>query len=270
LTLIDDAVVGAVNTGDIGIYTNLGNGDIKVIGCKSTGGKGSISVNTYAKAFISDNIFLDGGWSPIIVNATNWFEVIGNRIEDFLLRGIYSYGTPTYGIFTNNRISCKNDSDAIATNYYGIDHTGGNNINIIGNIIKMVTARTGGIPVPIFLSTLTEYVCNFNAIVVDVSSSANAFGAYLTACNDGEFSNNSVKMDNNDKTGTHYCIFTNNSPRNIIQGNNLNAVNNDAKDIGIQLNGTSDNNQGGDNITYNVGTSIVDNGAGNAVTAKDV
>ena len=56
-------------------------------------------------------------------------------------------------------------------------------------------------------------------------------------------------------------------------GNNINGVNNDAKDIGIIFTNviiSCDNNQGGDNITYNVGTSITDNGANNAVTAKDV
>jgi len=60
------------------------------------------------------------------------------------------------------------------------------------------------------------------------------------------------------------------SHRNVISENQIDGVSNNAQDIGISIASGCNNNQGSDNVTYRVGTSISDSGTGNTVTAKDV
>ena len=100
--------------------------------------------------------------------------------------------------------------------------------------------------------------------------SHSSIGIYCSLSNNCEISGNNISSSNLNAGQNHYGIYLNTSDRNVSQGNNIDLVNNAAQDIGIYLDANSDNNQGGDNITYNVGTSISDNGAGNAVTAQDV
>lgn len=109
-----------------------------------------------------------------------------------------------------------------------------------------------------------------NTVKLDCVTSLFLGGIYASGINDCQVSNNNIIIDNTDTTNNHYGIRSVTSDRNIIQGNSIDMTNNDAKDIGIALDANSDNNQGGDNITYNAGVAISDLGAGNAVTGKDV
>lgn len=80
---------------------------------------------------------------------------------------------------------------------------------------------------------------------------------------------NKIVLSDTDTTANHYGIYQQ-GDRGIIAGNHIDLVNNDAKDIGINLPAGADNNQGGDNVTYRAGTGISDSGTGNAVTGQDV
>jgi hypothetical protein len=46
-------------------------------------------------------------------------------------------------------------------------------------------------------------------------------------------------------------------------------TNNDEKDIGIQIDANSNNNQGSDNVTTNVGTALSNSGSNNYITGLD-
>jgi len=109
-----------------------------------------------------------------------------------------------------------------------------------------------------------------NTINVDVSSTELTIGAYFDTLNDSVFSGNVIRIDNDMNATKHMGVYLYNSNRNIISGNNINMVNGSSLDIGMKWYSGSDNNTGGDNITYNTGVSIDDNGSLNDVTAKDI
>lgn len=105
-----------------------------------------------------------------------------------------------------------------------------------------------------------------------ISDSVGSFeGITITQSDDGVINNNNITINISETTRIDrtWGIYLNTCNRCIVSENYINGVNDDTRDYGIEFSQQSDNNQGSDNITYNVGTSIVDNST-NFVTAKNI
>ena len=109
-----------------------------------------------------------------------------------------------------------------------------------------------------------------NKVVIDIDSeNAVVRGTNVKNQSDCNVSLNEIVLINADANNDSHGMYFENADRSKIVGNGI-YMQNLATDIGINLDGNTDNCQGSDNLTYLVGTSVADAGAGNAVTAQDV
>jgi len=65
-------------------------------------------------------------------------------------------------------------------------------------------------------------------------------------------------------------LLATSSSRNNISSNRVEMSNREIFDIGIRISSGCDNNKISGNFTYNVGTSVSDNGTGNTITPNNV
>ena len=109
-----------------------------------------------------------------------------------------------------------------------------------------------------------------NSIQASVTvTSYDTFGILMGYVADSVISDNYIKVVNNSHVHDTYGLYLTYVDRSLINSNEI-TMGNNGHDIGIYLDEYSDYNQGADNITYYVGTSISDAGGTNTVTAKDV
>lgn len=260
---------------DSGINANPGSGELRIKGCLIEGGRYGVSVTNYDWAKISDNSFKGQAGAGAKVSALGRCAIADNRISDFWYMGINaSPGDIDACQVMNNRLVCKDDSltddDLIGIRVYGAPAG-----DVVGNSVTLISSRSGDVLTKgIEIYQKSRAAVSNNIIIVEVVSEDRVYGVSCYEVDDSEFHGNVIKVDNTDTTENQYGIrFTGLSHgcrRNVVSENNIDMVNNDAKDRGIDLSSGSNNNQGGDNITYNCGTSIVDSGTGNDVTAQDV
>jgi len=259
-TLIDDGS----NSGDIFFYGNKGQtGRVLIDKTKTSGGKYGISIadSVYGSEVIISKSSINACLSSAIYLYCNSLQVINNQIDTdnrcVFVRSVVSglvHGNDLSGEFVDGVVSLASSKLRIVSNdinstrnisvndvFEGISATSGSGAAIDGNRVTLVSSGVGQ-AFGIHVDTLTESTINGNPIYIDVVDTAR----------------------------THLGIYLEASDRNIVSANNIDLVNNDAVDTGIYLNGTSDNNQGGDNITYNCGTGINDFPGTNFVTGLDV
>lgn len=260
------------SSGDMGIEAEKGqDGSLTIRDVKVTGGRMNMNIDDYtnSKVIIEDSTFDDATTQNLLVES-DYIHVVNNKIDNVWLGGLTGVSSGNdYCVIQSNVVIAKNDSNAASNNRYGVK-LWGNGINFQNNIINWV--NTWGTPNQFLFQGLNGQNCNYsnNVFNADVSTDDLLVCISLSTISNSVISNNAIKGDNDDNTDSHYGIIADDSDRNVISSNMIDMVNNDAKDIGIYLNGFCDNNQGGDNITYNVGTSISDAGSGNVVTAQDV
>jgi len=151
---------------------------------------------------------------------------------------------------------------------------------VSGNTITCNSADATASYKGIMVAATKTAMLTGNTISIDMSSNNITWGIYHGG-NLSTLSKNKITVDNDDTTSNHYGIdvFSGISigggNGNVIEGNEIDLVRNNAKDIGINLQLSSPgyaatNNQGSDNLTANCGTGIVDSGTGNNVTGKDI
>ena len=277
VTLADNDTAG-YSSCDSGIMTTTAGSkgkqclvdNLKVIG----GSYGIYSIGAFEKVITNGGIFDEQLNSAInIVDADG--VVNGATITNIRCLGIYaasSDATIYRHNFAKNHLTAKEGSDVHST-VTAILLSGGESI-ISENDIVMNPTRADAFVIGIqntssyALADRNEAISN--KITLNVNTSLSAYGIFWYVGSDGTIKGNSIKISNLDNTFSRYGINLFQSSRNVIAGNNIDMVNNNAKDKGISLSSGSNNNQGGDNITYNCGTSIADSGTGNAVTGQDV
>ena len=273
--LVDNNIIGAA-AGDRGIYGKDGtsDGSLKVYTCSFQNGLHSIHFDNYYNTEISkDNISKEALNTGFLANDCPSIKINTNRVLDFLSTGIMVLSATSvsgHGTITENTVIGKDDSLA-ATDLYGI-LLDTHEIIVNGNHVTIISSRTGlscmnGITsVSIYGGNIVgNEIYIYNIVATDIQ-----YGMLLNSIFDLTCSSNKVKVCDSDVTNNHYGLCLKGSDRNTLNSNILDLVNNNAKDIGISMDAASQNNQGSNNITYQVGTSIQDLGAGNTVTAKDV
>lgn len=260
--------------GNTAIYGYKGSGSIGIKDCRTVGiSNYAFQLWYYQSAMIANNRIAKTTSGGILCYEVADYVISQNIIEDFMYMGIYNHGDNTQRASIISNI-VKSFDDAIDGKVsYGIyDNT---IISVIsGNIVKIANSRTGafsnvrGIRCPQGVRKIITQ--NEVEIIVDGATGGEVSGIILQSpVTDSIITENSIKFDVTNTDDDHVGIY-NHGDRNVISGNNIDGVNNDAKDIGIHLIGGGNNNQGSDNITYNVGVSVDDDGADNDVTAKDV
>jgi len=269
LELKDDGTYGG--SGDYGVAVVSGqSGFIKVIDCQINDGKyGIYSVSAQNVSFVR-NILGHPKETGIASTACINVSIASNTFNDVFYMGIYvNQASGSISEIVNNQINVVDDSNNTVT-IIGIALQNSNFVSLNNNQVKCNTSRSGFIFRGISTAVLSNSSITGNNISVNISSTGGASAIRLGTTTDCTIGLNVIKMDNDNVTANHYGVEMVDADRNIVSSNDINLVNNNAKDIGILLDASSDNNQGGDNITYNVGTSVSDLGVGNAVTAKDV
>lgn len=243
--VIEDVAFDLALGNDIGVSgINGQNATLIISRCRADGGH-PVILNAYDAITIIDNIFKNSEVGITVYYCTD-LNILANKIRMFTDTGIYIYGASSEETdrveIMNNIIRSVYDADlrgiAIENAFWPI---------VIGNKIRLIAE-----------SDLMQ-------------------GIKLDYCTDGNVSNNSIYMDQQNASASFgsYGIRLLTASRNVLQGNVIDMVNNRTSapiDYGIRLNSTAYNNQGGDNLTYNAGVSISDaeSGGSNAITAKDV
>lgn len=265
--LVDDGTA-ASTSGDDGIYLSTGQtGSTVVNGCRFSAGKRGIYCGSVENLIASNNIFLNSQYAAIHYTgaSTKNASIKGNIITDFEFNGILTSVQDL--IIDGNQLTCMTSAPS-GSGIIGIA-IDEDRCQVINNIIKIVNTNNAsykGISTTASGTNVNSLISK-NQIAIQITSTGAASGIYATA-SDQSIIGNPIVLENTDHTTAAYGINST-GDRNIIAGNHINMLN-DANDIGINLPAGADNNQGGDNVTYNVGTSIADAGAGNAVTGKDV
>jgi len=192
-------------------------------------------------------------------------KIIGNSVRDGRSGTSISLADCDSGLAQSNDISGTAGS--------GISVSGSSKPQIIDNAINLAlassTTQTG-----IALQFSVAGHVKGNRTIISNSSTGITIGLHFTGVQDSVCSGNKIEITEADTTNNHYGILLGGlvvySHRNVISENQIDGVSNNAQDIGISIASGCNNNQGSDNVTYRVGTSISDSGTGNTVTAKDV
>ena len=172
-----------------------------------------------------------------------------------------------------NKVFSKNDSLADDPAYfYGI-RTYAKRVNISGNNVRIVHSRGNGEDYGIYsrgrLNVMNGNILG-NTVEINVSSAKKTYGVFTYGVTPSGRAvvDNIIKLDNDNITQSHYGIYINDRG-NTIGNNQIDMVNNDAKDIGVRMVLNADNNQGTDNKIGNAGTDISDSGANNTINVVD-
>jgi len=215
----------------------------------------------------------------IMVSGVGGAVIDKNNIEDCKHYGIIAQVAThdSYTLTIRDNVIKAEDSLAYPSleYFYGIVATKCS-ISLSGNKILINRAASSGTydPVGIKVIDLEGGHIRGNSILIDVDEAGTAAiltrGIWTKDSHAVVIGENNIEVDNVDTTRNHYGIYLENGDDHVIQGNHIDLKNNDAKDIGIAMDGNSDNNYGDGNITKAVGTSISDAGAGNNVTAQDI
>lgn len=296
MMLADDGLVAGA--GDDGIAAQNGaDASILIEACETVGGARGIFIENLSPEIKIKNCVIAGSvrYGMEIRNCPS-YEIRNNRVEDWLYRGLRIAGvfgggisfaagvswaagivwdggasTVDHGMVIGNRVLSA--SDALEGETVGIDCEG-NSISIAENTVSIEHSRAGVSPVTgILAHTGAHKKVTGNEILFRVTTPAGVRGIALEDETDTLVQTNSIVIDQGDFTEEHVGIdLSGASLRNIVAGNSIDAVYNNAQGIGIRLGAESDDNNGTDNLTVNVGTSVEDDnpGGNNNVTAVDV
>lgn len=283
--------------GNKGIYAKEVLGSIKVNNCFIDGGfyglqyyyvnNIDISYNNFTNQLLVCNI----RGTTIVSQKSENINIESNYISNFKHRSLYLRDCDKVNISFNKINSNQSTYDfgfsvwesAFGTlpGFVGVQTYNVDRLKVIGNDIDLTYNSTVNIGswlsgIRIQNPTRKINISNNNINIYrnfTTSSTGLCFGirGYLQ---DAQIGGNVIKIDSNTTDGANYGVYLSalssdsNQARNIVQGNHIDCVNNNAYDYGIVL--LSNLNQGGDNITYNVGVSILNSGSSNNVTAKDI
>lgn len=269
---LKDSGTWAQTTGDKAIYANVGDGWLKVIDCVSEDGSYLVYADEYEKVILRGNQTEDTKRGDFYTEDVDDFSITDHIAKNFNYRVVRVYDTSTNyrGVIERINGVGKNISGAVFQHAIWSSYT--QNLQCNHNIIKMShqgSNAVDSITIGIALYSAANVQARGNVVDIDVTDVKTTYGMLLSSLTDSVISGNSIKVDNDDNTVSHFGIYAA-TDRSVIGQNNIDMVNNDAADYGINLPSGADNNQGGDNITYNCGTGISDTGTGNAVTGKDV
>ena len=271
-------------SGDVGIYALKGSGSLLIKNNEIIGGADGISISEFSEPKVLDNVLESQTGKAISIKDLSWMMVSRNKIKDFVAYGVYinTVGVTMQSIeVTFNEIRSRDDS-LVDKNLIGIYVYGQAAYVLKGvisfNTIEMTTSRTASVGLNLSCIRINPYTgttakLNLLSNMVSLAAVADNPSAGLDCARlvDSQVANNTIVINHGGATWARRGIsFVTGCLRNVVQGNNINLTNNAALDYGIVLFSGNDNNQGGDNITYNVGTSVSDSGSGNSVTAKDV
>jgi hypothetical protein len=259
--------------GDTGLYLRGSSGLGTVETCEFNSGSYGVLGYDWENLIISKNKLTGPTGYGFHITYCDDLRLEGNIVKDFLYDGAF-IGGAIYRVSIVNNTFIADPDDVQVGRLVGIDLSSVNGV-IKGNTITIASARTTSTLYGILASIGGNSIIALNSILIDAETTSWIYGVYASYLHDGQLSNNTIKMDDSDTSNNHYGFYlisvgAYGSSRNVIQGNQIDMVNNAAADIGISMDANSGNNQGGDNITCNVGTSISDAGTGNSVTAKDV
>jgi hypothetical protein len=282
--------------GDVGVRLLNGNGSANVNKVVVNSGQAAIDVDSYDKISASYNIMRSQVEYAINIDNTsnlsqsNHISLSYNKVLDFREVG-FQIGGSTKSLQSNtidvsfNQLSFSSSADNRGPLWFaGITGNRLYGANIVGNSISFKTTTllewyhsVNIYGIQLLLGERNQ-ISNNNIEIIEKSSSSldGVTGIDIYRSEQYQLCNNNIKINTTSsgntsiRTGQIHGILIDNSDRNVVQGNNIDLTNNRVHEIGISLDANADYNQGGDNITYNVGTSIDDLGVGNSVTAKDV
>ena len=267
----------SLNSGDQGIRITASSAILRVSNCYFKQGK----MAAYIKGCVSYNISnceMNKMINVLDVDSKSGDGIFhGNSIKEVERQAISVGSTRGVATITSNNIEYSTSVPHKGETIWCLV-ANSPNCRVIGNTIKIYTSSTGTGPTGIIIGSKSEnHVINSNTIDIKINGSTNKTGGVLIqgiSCaqsNDGTICNNNISIDviESTRVATVVGIEVNTCNRNVISSNNIDLVNNTALDTGILLTQNSDNNQGSDNVTYNVGTSVTDNST-NYVTALDV
>lgn len=258
---------------DYGIYARYTTGKVVLQDIKFNGG--SYGLKTYhtsdvvARNIICDNVCAADMYISYSLSVTV-DTLISTEFHERCLIVAY-YPSYTFSV-TNVLASSKNLSEVeyqegIVLISIQRVYCAGNRINIKHSTTSPSHYSATGFE----FRDVIESTIQGNVAAIDVSEDLDTKGFHLNGLEDSTFKGNKAKVDNTDTTMNHYGIYGEDCLNNVIAGNQLDLVNNNAQDIGIELDSGSYNNQGGDNITANCGTGIVlPGGNNNTITGKDI
>ncbi|MFH1984116.1 MAG: NosD domain-containing protein [Pseudomonadota bacterium] len=259
----------------------------------ASGDQGVVGQTGNGKLLLRDVYVIGGGYDGIITDDIDHVQILdcmvdgadryGIRVEDaerLTISGCTVQDVREYGISCHtNSVSYVPQGTVIGCNVAGpcrgIFVEGVVAINVIGCNVSLQTAVVSGWSARegIMLSGRGG-ISRCSVRFETASLAAPVYGIYLLDNCDGKVDSCDVKIDNDEHTYTHIGIIvgtsSGGSDRNVIAGNTVDMSNNNAYEIGIQLQSGSDYNYGGGNITYNCGTSISNSGTGNNVSAQDI
>ncbi len=250
--------------GDTGIWAES-SGDLTIKDCIIT--DGAYGTHLYSgNTSVKNNKIVDSKYYGIKSSASGGTEsVCNNNILSGVVNGIYFNSSASLHEITGNIIDLSAAEHTIFRGIEAVDNAKVNRNkislnNILGDPnIQMITGYGDDINI---VNNTIEVVCD--------SSNLFVAGCFLTGSK-MFVSGNSIKLDNVDTTYNHIGVeLVGVCTNNVMSGNTIDMVNDDAKDIGIKLWSNTQYTIGADNITNNVGTSIADLGTNNTVTATDI
>ena len=162
-------------------------------------------------------------WLP---GTTGIYSMTGNHVEGTTRTFVYATAASANATVTGNTFKT---TYAGISGIYGVQIEG-SNYSVIGNTIDIAVPNVTG----------------------------TVYGLALFSFDDGIATGNSITINAGNNTATHAGIYLALASRNIIDGNNIDMTNSDAKDIGILMAATADDNQGNNYVvTCGIGKGVV-------------
>jgi len=263
--------IGKASRRDRAIYGYKGKGNIAITNCHSISGEINFVDYTTSKFNISKNIMESNIFYAfqIYCDTINMEE---NQCLNYTGVGMLIYPTNTANVNKNYLYTRTGCASITGINIF----TTTGDIKAVQNKIDLDTSSYSNSSTNTGLkisndSTGISFISDNNINLKAHSNSATK-GLYFYSSTGigGSVIGNTVVVNNINTPSDNNLgieLLSNNA---TITGNSINLVNNSAKDIGISLHAAYGYNKGTDNITYNVGTSILDAGTSNDVLAKDV
>jgi len=215
----------------------------------------------------------------VITNAVNGILFFNGRIDRLSIINNEFIDCWNFSISCNTITGSNTKQMQISGNSISYDETTAHDIsgiivyncinaNVFGNTMKIVFEENYKLTA-INLDTVKNCVANSNVLDCDITTTSETIMINIEDSSDCVVSSNPITIDSSNITSYHYGVRVVGSDRNVIEGNNIDGTYNSTSDIGIYLSSDTNHNQGTNNITYLVGTSVSDNGSTNIVTAND-
>jgi hypothetical protein len=262
--------------GDTGIYVATGNGKVAVSNARIIGGKYGLDAVGHKDVSFSGGELTHQTTTGISFDTVSRAKASGNNLFDQLSKGICVAsvsGLGIQGMIENNKVFFM-ESTAVHTALRGIESGFYNDMSVTNNYVECNLPAHNASVRAMYCYGLSRAKIKGNTAFLNVTSNTGQYGVFVAYSNDLQIGLNVIKIDNDDYTSNAYGIFLQNfsgvgSLRNIISGNSVNMVNNNAMDIGISVETNCNNNQGSDNVTTNVGTALSNAGTNNYITGLD-